>query len=283
MTPEAMTQAERPRATVAQGGFVRLLGFLAASVLVHGLLVLGWVQEPSPRRVAAPLLPVKEQAVVWFESPALPPSRLAAPVAEAPAPVPAPVAPVAVRRQVPTVKREPVAVPEKAVAAPEVKPPPVEPVPSSASPERVPVAQETGALAAGQQGTVSPEGIAGSAAASGSAAAPGSSGAAGSAGSAELMAYARRLYQVVASQKRYPASAARLGMEGRAHIRVSVQRDGALAGAPRLARSSGHEVLDAEALRMVEAAAPFAPLPEGFSRPAAEFVISVDFSLRTAG
>jgi protein TonB len=72
-------------------------------------------------------------------------------------------------------------------------------------------------------------------------------------------------------------------MEGTARIQVSVNRDGALAGAPRLVRSSGHEVLDAEALRMVEAAAPFAPLPEGHARASAEFVIPVDFSLRTQG
>jgi protein TonB len=99
----------------------------------------------------------------------------------------------------------------------------------------------------------------------------------------ELVAYARRLSSVVARQQRYPASAARLGMTGTARVRFRVQRDGSLAESPRLARSSGHEVLDAEALRMVEAAAPFAPLPESTSRPDAEFVIPVDFSLRAGG
>jgi protein TonB len=110
---------------------------------------------------------------------------------------------------------------------------------------------------------------------------PGSGGTAGSDGAPELGAYARRLYQVVGRQRRYPASAARFGMEGTARIHLSIHRDGSLAGAPRLVRSSGHEVLDAEALRMVEAAAPFEPLPEGHARPSAEFVIPVDFSLRT--
>jgi protein TonB len=114
-------------------------------------------------------------------------------------------------------------------------------------------------------------------------AAPGAGGAAGSGGTAGLEAYARRLYQLVVRQRRYPASAARFGMEGTARVHMSVNRDGTLARAPRLERSSGHEVLDAEALRMVEAAAPFAPLPEGHARPSAEFVIPVDFSLGHAG
>jgi TonB family protein len=49
---------------------------------------------------------------------------------------------------------------------------------------------------------------------------------------------------------------------------------------PRLVTSSGHDILDAEALRMVEAAAPFEPLPGNPTRPDAGFVIPVVFSLR---
>jgi protein TonB len=105
----------------------------------------------------------------------------------------------------------------------------------------------------------------------------------GSTGAPDLGAYARKLQQVVGRQRRYPASAARFGLEGTARVHLSILKDGSLAGAPKLVRSSGHEVLDAEALRMVEAAAPFTPLPEGHARPSAEFVIPVDFSLRTPG
>lgn len=99
----------------------------------------------------------------------------------------------------------------------------------------------------------------------------------------DLTTYARRLSLRVARERRYPASAARLGMEGTARVQVRLSPDGTLAGPPRLVRSSGHEVLDAEALRMVEAAAPFAPVAGGAWRTAVEFVIPVDFSLRTAG
>lgn len=97
----------------------------------------------------------------------------------------------------------------------------------------------------------------------------------------DLRAYARRLSEVVAHQRRYPASAVRLGMEGTAHVQLRVRSDGSLMEPPRLVRSSGQEVLDAEALRMVEAAAPFEPMPESASRPSAGFVIPVVFSLRS--
>jgi protein TonB len=95
----------------------------------------------------------------------------------------------------------------------------------------------------------------------------------------DLKAYAQRLSLKVARERRYPASAARLGMEGTARVRLRVLRDGSPVGPPRLASSTGHEVLDAEALRMVEAAAPFAPLPDTSSRPEAEFIVPVHFSL----
>ncbi|KFE68451.1 hypothetical protein DB31_7688 [Hyalangium minutum] len=87
---------------------------------------------------------------------------------------------------------------------------------------------------------------------------------------------------MVARQRRYPETAVRLGMQGTAHVQLRLRQDGSLVEAPRLVTSSGHDILDAEALRMVEAAAPFAPFPDSASRPDAGFVIPVVFSLRTA-
>jgi protein TonB len=123
----------------------------------------------------------------------------------------------------------------------------------------------------------------GSSAAVGSGA-PGSTGTAGSGGSAaDLVAYGRQLATQVMRQQRYPERAERLGMRGTVRIRVRVLSDGSLATAPRLAESSRFELLDTEALRMVEAAAPFAPLPDGWPHPAAEFVIPVRFSIQPPG
>lgn len=290
MTPEAMTRAERTRAAVAHGGSVRLLRFLGASAVVHGLLAVALLWDAAPKAVPASRPSADEKAMVWFESPAAPPAAVAA-VASRSEAAPVRRAPVAARvvpRQAPQVrevKPSPAERPAPA-AAPQVASEPPAPLspPASAQAEAVPTVNTS----QGSPSAAAPEGVSGPAAAGGSvgshgAEAPGASGAVGRGGTAGLEAYARRLYQLVVRQRRYPASAARFGMEGTARVHLSVNRDGTLARAPRLERSSGHEVLDAEALRMIEAAAPFAPLPEGFARPAAEFVIPVDFSLGHAG
>lgn len=58
----------------------------------------------------------------------------------------------------------------------------------------------------------------------------------------------------------YPGEARQRGIYGTLVMHVAVRADGSLEGA-RIVRSSGHEVLDQAALRIVELAAPFAPFP----------------------
>ncbi|MCB9645412.1 MAG: energy transducer TonB [Deltaproteobacteria bacterium] len=83
----------------------------------------------------------------------------------------------------------------------------------------------------------------------------------------------------VEAQQRYPRRAQRLGQQGTAVISVRLTRAGALAEAPVLIRSSGHALLDAEALRMVEAAAPFPGLPAGYTADTVALELPVRFSL----
>jgi len=73
--------------------------------------------------------------------------------------------------------------------------------------------------------------------------------------------YLGRVTQRVAGQQHYPQMAVEMGQEGTVEVLVKVRRDGSLVERPRVCRSSGHELLDAEAVRMVAAAAPFAALP----------------------
>jgi TonB family protein len=112
-----------------------------------------------------------------------------------------------------------------------------------------------------------------------STAAPGNGGP-GEPALGDLRAYARGLSKAVARQRHYPELAVRLGMQGTAHVHLRIRQDGSLMEPPRLVTSSGQEVLDTEALRMSEAAAPFEPLPGGAARTDAGFVIPVVFSLR---
>ena len=62
-------------------------------------------------------------------------------------------------------------------------------------------------------------------------------------------------------------------------MKVRLRHDGTLASAPAIARSSGHDLLDAEALRMVQRAAPYPPLPAGYGPELAELQVPVRFFL----
>ena len=63
----------------------------------------------------------------------------------------------------------------------------------------------------------------------------------------------------------YPREARELGLFGSLILHVAVRSDGSLEGI-RVVRSSGHEVLDQAAVRIVELAAPFAPFPPNIKR-----------------
>jgi len=58
----------------------------------------------------------------------------------------------------------------------------------------------------------------------------------------------------------YPDQARRQGISGSLMLQVSINTDGSVRNI-RLLRSSGHKVLDDAAIRIVQLAAPFAPLP----------------------
>lgn len=63
----------------------------------------------------------------------------------------------------------------------------------------------------------------------------------------------------------YPREARELGLFGSLILHVAVRSDGSLEGI-RVVRSSGHEVLDQAAVRIVELAAPFSPFPPNIER-----------------
>jgi protein TonB len=93
--------------------------------------------------------------------------------------------------------------------------------------------------------------------------------------------YGRGLYGLVAAKKSYPVLARRMGLEGLTRLRVHVRADGSLDGPPEVTSSSGHPLLDREALRMVEAAAPF-PAFSASGRSTLTLALTVRFSLDDA-
>lgn len=95
----------------------------------------------------------------------------------------------------------------------------------------------------------------------------------------DVRRYGRGVYRSMLPHRRYPLAARKLRLEGRVLLRVRLRRDGRVLAA-RVHQSSGHKVLDDEALRMLAAAAPFASFPENIARPELDIVIPMAFRLQ---
>jgi len=83
--------------------------------------------------------------------------------------------------------------------------------------------------------------------------------------------YIRRKIQ---KHLRYPAMAMRLGWQGRVTLRLILQKDGNVEGIS-VTQSSGFNILDENAKKTVEKAAPFSPPPFPL-----EIILPVDYRLR---
>ncbi len=261
MTPGASKPAR-------EGSATRVSGALGVSVALHVLgAVALWrgVSSPEPE----PLVPAGPVPVelVWREA-----ARSGSPSpVSTPRGIARPASPGRVRE----------ARPQPEVRAPEPPPSPGV-VPSESAPEAPGAEPVPGGAPVGDGESVAlgPGGLPerGTDAAGASGGAPGGGGL----GDSQLVAYREQLSRHVTRGLRYPSQAVRLRLEGTARVHVRINRDGSLAGPPRLEGSSRFRVLDLEALRVVEAAAPFSPLPPELSRESVEFVIPVSFSLRAA-
>ena len=77
--------------------------------------------------------------------------------------------------------------------------------------------------------------------------------------------------------KRYPSQARRNNLRGTVTVRFTVARSGAVSGV-RLARSSGHTILDQAALEMVHRASPMPKVPDDIRGSKLSFTVPVRFS-----
>jgi TonB family protein len=230
----------------------------ALSALAHGVILLGLATRAPLHAAARP--PISVEIVRPQPKPI---------VAEAPKP-PEPVAPK------PEPKRAKVPMPRPAVAPP---PTPTPPPPTPTPPP--PVAAPTAAPGStgGDNAVALPEGagaLTGTQPGGSTTARP-NPNPTPPRRSWDYGAYLGRITQRVAEKQRYPEMAIEMGLEGVVEILVKVRRDGTLVERPRVGRSSGHELLDSEAVRMVASAAPFAPLPSDEAQ--AELRVPVRFHL----
>jgi periplasmic protein TonB len=240
---------------------------LLASILLHALVL---AALPSLRELTAQLPQVPAPLVAHLAQPQ------ANPAASAPAEEP---------RKPPAPEKRP-APPPPAKATP--LPPPVAKAPTApvAAPPPVPAQQAAPAPSAHAPATSTAPSLAAAPAASlpalGSlsrleplpapAAPPGPDPGA-------LDRYRLQLVTVAARFKRYPRSAIDNNWEGVVVVRMTIGRDGGIA-ALGVAKSSGHEVLDRQALEMFRTAKPFVQLPPELGGREFELELRAIYSLR---
>ena len=90
--------------------------------------------------------------------------------------------------------------------------------------------------------------------------------------------YAQAIKERIAGQWKYPQEARKKRLEGRLVALFSLNKEGALTRM-EITRSSGHEVLDREAERAVQSAAPFPPFPSTITVSRLNINVSFDYTL----
>ncbi len=95
---------------------------------------------------------------------------------------------------------------------------------------------------------------------------------------AALAAYGRNLAGAVAAHQRYPRLAQIRQWQGTALLQLELAADGQLASV-RVLSSSGHEILDRQAIDMVRAAVPLPPLPASLAGRSLTVDVPVVFRL----
>lgn len=89
--------------------------------------------------------------------------------------------------------------------------------------------------------------------------------------------YGEALSRVISRHRRYPRMAQTRGWEGTVQVAIDVGAQGKISGM-KIRESSGFEVLDKQALEMINAALPFPPAPPSLS--GREFVVTVPIVFR---
>ena len=94
-----------------------------------------------------------------------------------------------------------------------------------------------------------------------------------------LCLYLHLIKQKIEALKRYPPEAKRKGLEGVVLITFTVLNNGEIE-ALKVKKSSGHRILDEEALSFVKEASPFPPFPQEISRNEIVIRLPIRFTLQ---
>jgi TonB family protein len=92
------------------------------------------------------------------------------------------------------------------------------------------------------------------------------------------VSYAQAIKERIAGQWKYPQEAKKKKLEGRLVALFSLNREGALTRLD-ITKTSGHDVLDREAERAIQSAAPFPPFPSTITVSRLNINVSFDYTL----
>jgi TonB family protein len=92
------------------------------------------------------------------------------------------------------------------------------------------------------------------------------------------VSYAQAIKERIAGQWKYPQEARKKKLEGRLVALFSLDREGALTRLD-ITKTSGHDVLDREAERAIQSAAPFPPFPSTITVSLLNINVSFDYTL----
>jgi TonB family protein len=92
------------------------------------------------------------------------------------------------------------------------------------------------------------------------------------------VSYAQAIKERIAGQWKYPQEARKKKLEGRLVALFSLNREGALTRLD-ITKASGHDVLDREAERAIQSAAPFPPFPSTVTVSRLNINVSFDYTL----
>lgn len=98
---------------------------------------------------------------------------------------------------------------------------------------------------------------------------------------ADIDGYSNSLWGAISKHKKYPKIAAMRGWEGEVIVELQLDGSGKLKS-KKIAQSSGHEVLDKQALEMVEKALPFPIPPDALRNSSFTITVPVPFKLENA-
>jgi protein TonB len=167
---------------------------------------------------------------------------------------------------------------EQAEVAPVLAPPSEKPAAERPKPKPKPKPKPATPVAASGPGT-NPDGVLGGTPGAGDSGPGGTPGGTGTGNPNEMNAYKNKVRQRLERRKKYPSAAQSRGLAGTATVSFIVAKDGSVHSSS-LVKSSGHQLLDDEAVALPVRCSPLPPLPKSFIGANLKLTVPLKFSVR---